>query len=91
MSLALGRARECPFKPADVQALKNEVIMKLSGDRNEVPDDFRFLDLLLRAADDPEVRLGSFAQGVRVGPGVRMRRLPVLYRRKKRSGDWHPK
>ena len=65
MNLALGRVRECPFKPADVQALKNEVIIKLAsmsttltrcpGDRNSVPIDFRFLDLLLRAADDPEV------------------------------------
>ena len=94
MSLALGKVRKCPFKPADVQALKNEVIMKLSsmgmnltrcsGDRNDVPIDFRSLDLLLRAADDPEVGLGSFAQGVIVGPGARMSRLPALYKRKKK-------
>ena len=91
---ALGRVRGCPFKPADVQALKDEVIAKLasmgmnltrcSGDQNNVPIDFRFLDLLLRAADDPEVGLGSFAQGVGVSPGVRMSRLPALYKRKKK-------
>ena len=37
---------------------------------NSVTINFRFLGLLLSAADDPEVGLGSFAQGVRVGPGV---------------------
>ena len=69
--LALVKVKECPFKPADVQELKNVVTVKLaslgmdltrcSGDRNEVPIGFRFLDLLLRAADDPEVGPGSFA------------------------------
>ena len=94
MKLALGRVKECPFKPADVKALKDEVIMNLasmgidlersSGDRDDVPIDFRFLDLLLRAAEDPEVGIGDFAKGVRVGPGVRMPRLPALYKRKKK-------
>ena len=59
-------------------------LMRSSGDRNDVPIDFLFLDLLQRAADDPEVGLGSFAQGVRVGPGVRIPRLPALYKRKKK-------
>ena len=44
--------------------------------------DFRFLDLLLRAARDPEVALVSFAGGVRVGPGARLPRLPALYKPK---------
>ena len=43
-----------------------------------------FLGLLLSAADDSEVGKGSFAQGVRVGPGSRMPRLPALYRPKKK-------
>ena len=55
-----------------------------TGDRDDVPIDFRFLDLLLRAAEDPEVGIGNFAKGVRVGPGVRMPRLPALYKRKKK-------
>ena len=94
MTLALGRVKECPFKPADVKALKDEVIMNLasmgmdlersSGDRDDVPIDFRFLGFLLRAAEDPEVGIGNFAKGVRVGPGVRMPRLPALYKRKKK-------
>ena len=33
---------------------------------------------------DPEVAIGSFAGGVRVGPDVRMPRLPALYRPKRR-------
>ena len=49
-----------------------------------MPVDFRFLDLLLRAASDLEVALGSFAGGVRVGPGVRLPRLPALYRLKRK-------
>ena len=57
-------------------------LTRCSDDGNDVPTDFRFLDLLLRAADDPEVGLGSFARGARVG--VRMPRLPALYKRKKK-------
>ena len=60
-------------------------LTRCSGDGNEVSTDFRFLDLLLRAADDPEVGLGSFARGVRVVPGVRMPRLPALYKQKKKG------
>ena len=49
-----------------------------------MPIDFRYLDLLLRASRDPEVALGSFAKGVRVGPGARLPRLPALYRPKRK-------
>ena len=37
--------------------------------------DYRFLQLLLTAAEDPEVSLGEFARGVRVGPGARLPRI----------------
>ena len=53
-------------------------------DRQNVLLDYRFLELLLSAASDPEVAIGSFAEGVRVGPGVRLPRLPALYKAKKR-------
>ena len=46
--------------------------------------DFRFMDLVLKLADDPEIGIGSYAQSVRVGPGIRMPRLPALYRPKRR-------
>ena len=42
------------------------------------------MDLLLRASEDPEVGIGDFASGVRVGSGARLPRLPALYARKKR-------
>ena len=35
-------------------------------------------------ADDPESGLGDFSQGLRVGPGTRMPRLPALYRPKRK-------
>ena len=50
----------------------------------DVPIDYRFLDVLLRASDDPEIGLGEYAQGVKVGPGTRMPRLPALYKAKKK-------
>ena len=77
-----------------VQELKASAIAELQGrgfqlerkkgDREDVPIDKRYLDLLLRAAGDPDVGLGEYAQGIRVGPGVRMPRLPALYKQKKR-------
>ena len=36
-------------------------------DRRDVPIDYRFLELLLEVAEDPEVAVGSFAGRVRVG------------------------
>ena len=63
MKLALGRVRECPFKSADVKALRDEVIKNLasmgldlersSGDRDDVPIDFRFLDLPVEGGGRP--------------------------------------
>ena len=90
MALALGKVEGCPFDVKETDALKSEVIEDLErhgldigrkqGDREELPIDFR----LLKAAEDPEIGLGDFAQGVRVGPGSRMPRLPALYRPKRR-------
>ena len=94
MDLALGRIKECPFPIDAVTSLKNEIVDGLSsrglnlkreeGDRDELPIDLRFLDLLLRAAQDPDKQLGSSAQGVKVGPGTRMPRHPALYRPKRK-------
>ena len=81
--LALGFGERSPSPPDDISDLKERVnatltekgLERSAGDRNELPIDYRFLDLLLRASADPEVLLGSFAQGVKVGPGTRMPRL----------------
>ena len=94
MNLALGRVQENPFCEKHIQDLKRDVTDKLEraglelqrdeNDRRDVPIDFRYLDLLLKAAEDPEVGLGQFSQGVRVGPSVRMPRLPALYKPKRK-------
>ena len=77
-----------------VRHLKEEVLSTLEthshsvlskpGDRVDLPIDFRFLQQLLLAAEDPEIGLGDFSRGVRVGPGVRLPRLPALYAKKRR-------
>ena len=94
IALAMGRVETCPFDPSEISRLKGSIVANLAsdglelerrpGDREDVPIDFRFLGLLLAAADVPEVGLGNFAQGVRVGPGTRMPRLPALYRPKRK-------
>ena len=94
ISLAMGKVDACPFPSEEVAQLKRSVIEAAArhgyglerrpGDRDDVPIDYRFLDLLLRIAKDPEVSIGEFSQGVRVGPGTRMPRLPALYKPKKK-------
>ena len=94
VDLAMGKVAESPFPPDEILQLKETVIdaaaragipiLRKSGDRVDVPIDCRFLDVLLRASDDPEIGLGEYAQGVRVGPGTRMPRLPALYKAKKK-------
>ena len=77
----------CPFPLDEVAELKRSVIgaafgyqvERRPGDRSDVSIDYRFLDLLLRVAEDPEKGLGEYAQGVKVGPGTRMSRLPALF------------
>ena len=71
----------CPFSSTDIAELKREVIETLAsrglhlerdeGDGVDVLVDFRFIGLLWRASQNPEVALGSFAKGVRVGRGTR--------------------
>ena len=94
VDLAMGKIEASPFPPDEIAQLKQAVIdaagraglriLRKSGDRMDVPIDYRFLDILLRAAEDPEVGLGEYAQGVKVGPGTRMPRLPALYKPKKK-------
>ena len=86
MQLSFVKVAECPFSSVSIAHLKSRFIeeagqlgVKLhreSGDRNDIPIDHRFIDLLLREAGDLEVSLGSFAAAVRVGPGPRLLRLP---------------
>ena len=90
MNLALGNVASCPLNADSVWTLKNCIIEDLEQvgfglsldplDRTDMPTDCRLLGLLLRAAEDPDVGLGNFSRGVRVGPGARMPRLPALYK-----------
>ena len=92
--LAMGQVTESPFEEGAVTRLKEQVVRALAEnglhlnrhpeDRTGLPVDFRFLQLLLSAAEDPEVSLGDFARGVRVGPGARLPRQPALYPAKKK-------
>ena len=69
-SLALGKVAECPFPSDEVKNLKAEVVQcaeangyelrREAADRINAPIDFRFLQLLLTVAGDPEVHLGDF-------------------------------
>ena len=88
-SLALGKVKSCPFPAERVEGLKRRTVevmekhgLKLfrhPADRPETSIGYRYLSLLLEAADDPDKHIGEFAQGVRVGPGARLPRLPALY------------
>ena len=100
VDLAMGKVESSPFPPDEIMQLKQAVIdvagraglriSRKTGDRMDVPIDYRFLDVLLRASDDPETGLGEYAQGVKVGPGTRMPRLPALYKAKK-NGAFRPR
>ena len=93
-SLALGKISSCPFPPEEIDALKQGVIGFLltkglflgrhHEDRCDAPVDFRYLSLLLQAAQDPASSLGEFSRGVRVELGVRLPRLLALYQKKKK-------
>ena len=97
MELALGRVKECPFPNEAVSELKDEIVKVLSsrglqlrrekGDRNKVPIDFRFLELLLEVAQDPDTQLGTLAQRVKVGPGTRCQDI-LRYIVPKEGGGW---
>ena len=93
MELALGSVPSCPFSDESITDLKNQVILELeqaglgdrtSSDRVEVRIDNRYVDLLLRAAEDPKVGSGGFSRSVRAGPGARLPRLPSLYKPKRK-------
>ena len=93
LRLAVGKVAVSPFPEEEVKQLRTQVVDELisqgygprrtATDRDNVPIDFRLLQSLLDAAGDPEVSVGDFASGVRVGPGARLPRFPALYRRKR--------
>ena len=71
----------CRLSMDDVAELKQTAIdaadscgfqlQRKAGDRTDVPIDFRFLDLLLKTAGDPEIGFGEYAQGESGSDGER--------------------
>ena len=93
VKLALGRVREPAFDAGAISELQKKAFIaalesrglhlgRMAGDRGNVPTDFRYLSLV--AAGDPELGMEKYAQGARVGPRVRMPRLPALFKQKRR-------
>ena len=83
--IGLSRVESCCFEHTgrlEEEAISCEArdgLLPTAWSRRDIPIDCRYLDFLLRRAEDPEVGLG--AQSVRVGPGARLPRLPALYLR----------
>ena len=94
MNLALGKISSCPLSEDSAASLKNRIVKDLEyacfelmrelGDRIDIPIDYRFVDLLLRTAEDLQVGFRSFSQGVRAASRTRMPRLSALYRPRKK-------
>ena len=89
----MGQVTESPLEEEALTRLKEQVVRSLAEQglhtctdtpKTGLPVDYRFLQLLLTAAEDPEVSLGEFTRGVRVGPGARLPRQPALYPAKKK-------
>ena len=88
-SLTMGKVETCPFRSREsgISQTRDHTVGAgwiMAGDRTNVPTDYRFLQLPLKLSDDPETGLGDYSQGVRVGPGTRMPRLPALYKPKRK-------
>ena len=94
VEFSVGHIKKSPFSKESIAELEGAVIglaksyglelRRGTDDRSDVPIDSRFMQILLGLAGDPEVSLGTFAPGVRVGPGARLPRLPALYKAKRR-------
>ena len=80
----LEKIAELKLKMIDYLSTQGIHLQRTAEDRSELPVDYRFLHLLLSASDDPEVGLGEFSRGVRIGPGARLPRLLAIYAAKKR-------
>ena len=87
--LALGKCRESPFDQATIERVRHRLVgclsevgievQRKSGDRDELPFDWRLFSALLRAAEDPDFeQLGEMAQGIPIGVGVALPRVPAL-------------
>ena len=90
--LACGKITDCPFGQA-IDNLREQAYSlfeeageqprKKKSDRPS-PLEFRLLGAFLKQASDPEKGLADFSEGVRVGVGCMLPRVPAVYPRKRK-------
>ena len=90
--LACGKVEDCPF--GDELNVQREQVYRLFETAGEEPRkkntdlasplEFRLLGAFLKQAKDPEHDLPDFADGVRVGVGCQMPRVPAVNARKRK-------
>ena len=90
--LACGKVKDCPMGE-ELNVLREQVyqLFETAGEepRRKITDlasplEFRLLGAFLSQAKDPERDLPDFADGVRVGVGCKMPRVPAVYARKRK-------
>ena len=69
--LALGKVKECPFGTGSIRDMKESflVAQRNKEDKGDIPIDFRYLQLLLTAAEDPEVTWDRLRRESESDPG----------------------
>ena len=92
-ALSSGQVSSCPFSSEEVRDLRVLIESQLSsmgldtrerdGDRTSATPRWRLFGALLAAAEDPDAEgITGFVRGVPLGVGVKLPRLPALYRKK---------
>ena len=92
-ALSSGQVSSCPFSSEEVRDLRVLIDSQLSsmgldtrerdGDRTSATPRWRLFGALLAAAEDPDAEgITGFVRGVPLGVGVKLPRLPALYRKK---------
>ena len=90
--LACSRVQECIFGE-EIETLREDLFCTLEAagqaSRRKSIDrpsliEFRLLAAYFAVSEGPERDLASFAEGVRIGVGVKLSRVPAVYTRKKK-------
>ena len=93
--LTAGKVTALPFKEEELESARSELaallmdgglsVARQEGDRTQSTPNWRLFGALLLAANDPDGQgITDFVKGVPLGVGVRMPRLPAIFRRKVR-------
>ena len=84
----MGRVSECPYGQ-EIDELREQVyvLFEKAGEEPRKKESSRPSSAFLRQTSDPEKGLAEFAEGVRVGVGFKVPRVPAVYPRRNESGD----